>query len=73
MQVSSIDNLTERQRQVAKLIAQGLTPNQIGERLWIHPNAVYYHRKRLCKAIGVKDVHELYRFLRKELIKDGQT
>ncbi len=54
--------LTERQRQVVKLIAQGMTSAQVGERLGLSPRTVDRHIENTMKKLGVRSRLELVRF-----------
>ena len=47
--------LTEREKEVLKLIASGLTYQQIGEKLFISENTVIFHKKSLYEKLGVKN------------------
>ncbi|OXM65926.1 helix-turn-helix transcriptional regulator [Amycolatopsis vastitatis] len=47
------DTLTARERQVAELVAQGLTNSQIGEALYVSPKTVAVHVGRLLTKLGV--------------------
>jgi ATP/maltotriose-dependent transcriptional regulator MalT len=47
------DELTARERQVADLVAQGLTNSQIGEELYLSPKTVAVHVGRLLTKLGV--------------------
>lgn len=38
-----LDLLTRREREVAELVAEGLTNYEIGRRLWIEEQTVKYH------------------------------
>ena len=46
--------LTARQREVAALVADGLTNRQIGERLWIDERSVEGHLERIRIRLGVR-------------------
>ena len=54
--------LTQREEQVVKNIALGLTNKKIGELLSISHHTVHTHRKNLMKKIGVKSSSELTLF-----------
>jgi pimeloyl-ACP methyl ester carboxylesterase/DNA-binding CsgD family transcriptional regulator len=47
-------SLTARQREVAALVAEGLTNRQIGERLWIDERSVEGHLERIRLRLGVR-------------------
>lgn len=50
---SVVDRLTDREAQVAGLILEELSSNQIAERLFISFNTVETHRKRIYQKLGV--------------------
>jgi DNA-binding NarL/FixJ family response regulator len=53
--------LTARQREVLKLIAEGLGTKQIGHRLEISPKTVEVHRAELMDRLGIHDIAGLVR------------
>ncbi|MEE6127911.1 response regulator transcription factor [Chryseobacterium arthrosphaerae] len=63
------DELSEREKDVVKLICQELTNNEIGEKLFISPRTVESHRQRILEKIGARNtvgiviyaiVHNIY-------------
>lgn len=60
---STIDVLTEREKEIAHLIAEGNTNKQIGELLFISPHTVHSHRKSLMKKLGVSSAREIAIYL----------
>ena len=56
------DSLTERQRQVIGLIAQGKTSVQVGEELGLSPRTVDRHIENIMKKLGMRSRLELVRF-----------
>lgn len=54
-----ISSLTERERQVIILIAEGLKNKQIAERLFISPTTVTHHLSSIYSKLGVTDRLEL--------------
>jgi DNA-binding CsgD family transcriptional regulator len=46
-------SLTPRQRQVAALLARGMTPNQISESLGITRRMVRIHVRAMCDKLGL--------------------
>lgn len=55
-------DLSEREIEIVKLIASGLTNPQIGEKLFISPKTVDVHRTNVMKKIGVNNVAGVVRF-----------
>jgi DNA-binding NarL/FixJ family response regulator len=56
------DLLPERQREVLVLIAEGMTTNQIAERLFLSPKTIEYHRAQLADRAGASSIAGLVRF-----------
>jgi DNA-binding NarL/FixJ family response regulator len=54
--------LTERQREVLRLIAAGATAKEIAEALRVSHRTVQFHRLRIMEEIGVRTTAELTRF-----------
>ncbi len=52
-------NLSEREKEIAKLICKGKTSQQIAEALFITKNTVDTHRRRILEKLGVKSTAEL--------------
>lgn len=55
-------NLTEREREVLTLIAEGLTNKQTGERLGISPKTVARHRDNISHKLELSSRAELTRY-----------
>lgn len=51
---SLIDHLSPREREILQLIANGLSNNQIGERLYISLSTVKGHNQKIFDKLGVK-------------------
>lgn len=51
--------LTVREMEIVKLISEGLTSNQIADKLFISPRTVDTHRANLMKKLNVKNSIEL--------------
>jgi DNA-binding NarL/FixJ family response regulator len=64
------DRLTERERVVLKLVAEGYSGTEIAERLVISPKTVDTYRERVMQKLGLRHRWELVRYaLRKGLLK----
>jgi DNA-binding NarL/FixJ family response regulator len=61
-QKHSLERLTDRQRQILRLIAQSQNTKQIAGTLRISSKTVEYHRKKLMDALNVHDIPGLVRF-----------
>jgi two-component system response regulator NreC len=67
---ASLDGLTQREREVLKLIAEGLTNQEIGKRLYISIKTVQTHRAHILAKLNLHDRTELVRYaIRKGLIE----
>ena len=61
--------LTHREREVLQLSAEGLTSQQIGERLFISRRTVEKHRENLMSKLQLQNQSDLIRFaIRRGLI-----
>lgn len=66
---TSYDGLTERERQVLKLIAEGHTNQAIAEKLVISPSTVQTHRTRIMQRLNLHSRAELIQYaVRKGLL-----
>lgn len=54
--------LTEREIEIIKLLADGLSSNQIGERLFISEHTVRTHRKNILKKLNLHNSSELIQY-----------
>ncbi|MGH7953510.1 MAG: response regulator, partial [Limisphaerales bacterium] len=59
---SPMEQLTERQREILQLIAEGQNTKQIADILKLSPKTVEYHRMKLMQSLNVHDVPGLVRF-----------
>ncbi|WP_300664907.1 helix-turn-helix transcriptional regulator [Fluviicola sp.] len=50
--------LTKRETEILRLHAQGLTINQIAERIFVAPDTVKYYRRRIFERLGVSNMVE---------------
>ena len=58
-----LSSLTNREREVLLLVAQGLTNREIGEQLEISPRTVETHRERVMGKLRIRTVAGLTRFV----------
>ena len=59
---SKIGALTPRERQVAKLVAEGKSSKEIAELLYISVFTVRRHRESIMKKLDLKNVADLVRY-----------
>ena len=57
-----LDVLSERQREVLKLLAEGSTTRQIAEKLSVSAKTVETHRAQLMERLDVRTIPDLVRF-----------
>jgi DNA-binding NarL/FixJ family response regulator len=55
--------LTQREIEIVKLISEGLTSQQMADKLFISPRTVETHRANLMKKVGVRNAIELVKKL----------
>ena len=58
-------NLSHRELEILKLIAEGNSSNKIADQLFISSNTVDTHRKNIMAKCGVKKITELITFANK--------
>lgn len=58
----SYEMLTDREREVLHLAAEGRTSSEIADRLFISPRTVETHRAHMMQKLGLKNQTELIRF-----------
>jgi two-component system NarL family response regulator len=61
-QPSSLHLLSAREIEILKLIAEGLSNNEIGEKLFISPKTVKAHRENLMQKLDLHNVVGLVRY-----------
>src|SRR6185436_6853927 len=66
-----LDDLTEREREVLGLMAEGLTDRGIAERLWVTPKTVETHVRHILRKLDLPEgtahnrrVHAVLAYLR---------
>ncbi len=55
--------LTRREREVARLIAEGASSKEAGRRLGISPRTVEIHRARIMAKLGARNAADLVRIV----------
>lgn len=61
-QSQSLDILTDREIEILKLVAEGFSSTEIGQKLFISPRTVDTHRNNLIQKLNVHGVAGLIRF-----------
>ncbi|HEY1387783.1 MAG TPA: response regulator transcription factor [Ktedonobacterales bacterium] len=67
----SYSGLTEREREILKLVAEGYTNNQIGERLVISPKTVDTHRTHVMDKLNLHSRAELVKYAMRRGLLEG--
>jgi two-component system response regulator NreC len=60
--VVTLDILSERERQVLELVAEGLSNHDIGKNLALSPKTIARHRERIMKKLSIHSRTELVKF-----------
>ena len=68
--VPKIDQLSEREVQVLKMISNGVTNKNIGESLFISPKTVEAHRNNILKKLHLHSTADLVKFALAKKITD---
>ena len=69
-EVVGLDALSQRERQVLELVAQGSNNQQIGESLGLSPKTIARHRERIMNKLNMHSRTELVKFaIRTGLVK----
>jgi two-component system NarL family response regulator len=63
------DALSQREREVLQLLAEGLTSPQIGKRLFVATTTVDTHRRNVMRKLGIHSVADLTKYA----IREGLT
>ena len=59
---SPLQSLSEREREILKLIVEGRSSAQIGASLCLSPKTIETYRSRLVHKLGISDVPSLVKF-----------
>jgi DNA-binding NarL/FixJ family response regulator len=57
-----LDKLSDRERQILLLVAEGKSSTEISEILFLSPKTVDNYRSRLMRKLGIRDLRELVKF-----------
>jgi two-component system, NarL family, response regulator NreC len=66
------DSLTEREREVLQLIAEGKSTHQVADSLFISPRTVEVHRSHLMEKLGLHNVAEIVLYAVRQNIIEGE-
>lgn len=69
---SSANELSRREREVLKFIAQGMTNQEIGRILYLSPNTVQTYRSRIMEKLGLHGRAELIKYALKVGLLDKE-
>ena len=67
----SDSELTQRQREVIKLIAEGLTSKEIAMRMNLSPKTVNFHRQEIKQRLNVRGTAGIVRYVVRNGIIDA--
>lgn len=56
-------SLTKKEKEVALLLLEGLTSQEIANKMFISRNTVFTHRKKILKKLGAKNSNDLMKIL----------
>jgi two-component system response regulator NreC len=66
----SLESLTSREREVFLMLAEGRSPSEVANSLFVSPKTVHTHRQHIMEKLGLRTTTELIRYaLRQGLIK----
>ncbi len=68
---SPIENLTNRELEVFRLIGEGLTSGSIAERLTISPHTIDTHRENIKRKLDISNAAELSRVAVQWILENG--
>jgi len=61
---SELNLLTDREKEILKLVAEGHTSKEVADILSISPKTADNHRANILRKLGLRNIHELTRFAR---------
>lgn len=61
-ETTNVEALTDREREIVRLVAQGFTSKQIGLRLGLSEKTIVNHRTNAMRKLGIHDVVTLTRY-----------
>jgi two-component system response regulator NreC len=62
LEADPLDELSERERELLRLLAMGHTHREIGERLFLSVRAIEVNRSKLLEKLGIASRPDLVRF-----------
>jgi two-component system response regulator NreC len=70
---TGFNSLTEREREVIQMIAEGKSTNEIAESLFISPRTVEVHRSHLMEKLCLRNTSEIVRYAVRRGVVDRET
>lgn len=67
------EQLTEREKDILRLLAEGYTTHQIADRLYLAPKTVFNHRRNLMEKLGMESPSQLVAYAVKIGLVDSDT
>ena len=58
--------LTDREREIARMVAEGLTSKQVARKLFISAETVKTHRRKMLQKNNISNFHHLVYIMNKE-------
>jgi len=55
-------HLTEREKEIIRFSANGMSSNEMAEKLFLSPHTVNTHRRNIYKKLGINNIKELIKF-----------
>ena len=68
---SALSGLTQREREVLRLVAEGYSSRQIAQELGVSPKTIETHRARMMSKLGIHKSSKLVRFAIEAGVLDG--
>ena len=67
------DRLTDREREVLLLTAEGYTSSEVGDRLYISPRTVEKHRENIQRKLDLRNVVEMAAYVHQRGLPDAPS
>lgn len=73
LEADPLDSLSERERELLRLVALGYTNREIGERLFLSVRAIEVNRAKLMEKLGIETRPDLVRFAIEQGVIDAEA